>query len=332
MVDAHEAMYYEKLDGDHVHCRLCPHECRMAPGRRGVCRQRANDGGTLVSRIYGRVTSASMDPIEKKPLYHFHPGRPILSLGTNGCNLSCKNCQNWSISQEDGRTQVLPPADAVAIARREGSFAIAYTYNEPFIWYEYVLDTSRRAHDAGLKNVLVTNGFVNPEPLAELLPFVDALNIDIKSIRDDFYREVCGAWLGPVQATAKAARQRAHVEITNLVIPNHTDSDEDLIALADWIRDELGDDTPVHLSAYSPRYRLNAPPTPRETLLRAHGIFAERLRFVYVGNMMLDCGANTACPSCGSAVIRRSGYRTEVVGLGENGSCAGCGETLNLVA
>jgi pyruvate formate lyase activating enzyme len=330
MSDAHEAMYYEKLDDDRVHCHLCPHECRIAPGKRGICRQRVNEAGTLFSRIYGRVTSASMDPVEKKPLYHFHPGRPILSLGTNGCNLSCRNCQNWSISQQDGGTQGVSPADAVAIAQREGSFAIAYTYNEPFIWYEYVLDTARLAHEAGLRNVLVTNGFVMPEPLAEALPVIDALNIDIKSIRDEFYREICGAWLEPVLATAKAANEQAHVEITNLIIPTHNDSDADLTDLADWICDELGPETPVHLSAYTPRYRLNAPPTPRETLLRAHGIFAERLRFVYVGNMMVDGGSDTVCPSCGATVIRRSGYRTELVGLSDR-SCAVCGAGVNVV-
>jgi len=326
----HEARYYEALDDNRVRCRLCPHECVIAPGHAGICRQRANEAGTLVSRIYGRVTSASMDPIEKKPLYHFHPSHAILSLGTNGCNFSCKHCQNWSISQEDARTEPLAPVDAVRLAAESDSFGIAYTYNEPLIWYEYVLDTARLAREAGLKNVLVTNGFINPEPLAELLPWIDAMNIDVKSIRDEFYRTVCGGRVGPVLDTAKTAKRSAHVEITNLIIPTHNDSDADLRDLADWIRDELGADTPTHLSAYTPRYRLNAPPTPSATLDRAYDLFAGRLDYVYLGNVMSDRGADTCCPGCGATVIRRRGYATEVTGL-DGANCSACGAALNLV-
>ncbi len=326
----HKAMYFEPLEGGRVRCVLCPHRCVIAPGRSGICRQRWNEGGTLTSRIYGRVTSIAMDPIEKKPLYHFHPGEEILSIGTNGCNFSCKHCQNWSISQRDAPTQSLPPAEAVRVARDNGSFGISYTYNEPFIWYEYVLDTSKLAREHGLKNVLVTNGFVNPEPLAELLPFLDALNIDIKSIREEFYREICGGRLAPVLETCIAARKAAHVEITNLIIPTHNDSEADLTALADWVRDHLGADTPTHLSAYFPRYRLDAPPTPPETLERAYGIFAERLDYVYLGNMMLDKGSDTFCSSCGAILIRRHGYATRIVGL-DGVKCAKCGAATNVV-
>ncbi len=327
---SHKAMYVEPLDGGRVRCVLCPHRCVIAPGRAGVCRQRTNEGGTLTSRIYGRVTSIAMDPIEKKPLYHFHPGKAILSIGTNGCNFSCKHCQNWSISQEDAHTQALSPGDAVRAALDNGSFGIAYTYNEPFIWYEYVLDTSKLAREQGLKNVLVTNGFVNPEPLAELLPFIDALNIDIKSIRDKFYRDICGGWLAPILETCVAAKKAAHVEITNLIIPTHNDSDADLADLADWIRGHLGADTPTHLSVYFPRYRLQAPPTPPETLERAYGIFTARLDHVYVGNMMLDHGADTLCKSCGATLIRRRGYATRIVGL-DGAKCSKCGAAANVV-
>jgi len=326
----HEAMYYDPLDGRQVRCRLCPHLCTIQPGALGICRQRKNLDGTLVSLTYGRVTSASMDPIEKKPLYHFHPGRPILSLGTNGCNFRCQHCQNWSISQEDAPTQPLAPEAAVALAKESRSFGIAYTYNEPLIWYEYVLDTARLAHDAGLKNVLVTNGFINPEPLAELLPFIDALNIDLKSIRDDFYNTICGGRIGPVLETAKTAKQQAHLEVTNLVIPTHNDSDADLTDLADWIRDHLGADTPTHLSAYFPRYKLQAPATTPDILERAHAIFADRLHHVYLGNMMLDKGTDTVCPACGATLIERRGYTTRITGL-TGSTCSACGAELNIV-
>jgi pyruvate formate lyase activating enzyme len=326
----HEAMYYEKLDQGRVRCRLCPHRCTIGPDQAGICRQRVNEDGTLVSRIYGRVTSVAMDPIEKKPLYHFHPGRQVLSIGTNGCNLSCRHCQNWNISQEDGHTQEVPPEAAVRMAVEHQSFAIAYTYNEPLIWYEYVLDTARLAHREGLKNVLVSNGFVEPEPLAELLPFIDAMNLDIKAIRDPFYRKVCGAWLAPVLETAKAARRATHLEITNLVIPTHNDSDAELTELADWIAGELGPDTPTHLSAYFPRYRLKAPPTSGELLQHAYDIFSERLQHVYLGNVVMREGTDTVCPGCGALLIRRQGYHIESLGLDGN-RCTACGAEINLV-
>ena len=278
--EGREALYYEKLDDGRVRCALCPHECVIKPGAVGICRQRANQDGTLVSRIYGRVTSVAMDPIEKKPLYHFHPGEQILSLGTNGCNFACLHCQNWSISQEDSHTRGLSPEEAVRTADESGSFGIAYTYNEPLIWYEFVLDTSKLAHQRVLKNVLVTIGFIQRAPLDRLQPFIDALNIDLKSIRDEFYKKICKARLAPVLETAKVAKNAAHLEVTNLVIPTHNDSDEDLADLANWIRDNLGADTPAHLSAYFPAHRLNAPPTPAATLERARDIFSARLNYV----------------------------------------------------
>ena len=328
--DDHEAMYYEKLDGGQVRCQLCPHSCLIQPGRAGICRQRANEDGTLVSHIYGRATSTAMDPIEKKPLYHFHPGEQILSLGTNGCNFACLHCQNWSISQEDGRTQMLSPQQAVDLAVEGESFGIAYTYNEPLIWYEYVLDTSKLAHERGLKNVLVTNGFIQQEPLRELLPFIDALNIDIKSIRDEFYKEICRGRVGPVLETAKTAKGAAHVEVTNLIIPTYNDSDSELTDLADWVHGNLGEDTPTHLSAYVPRFKLSAPPTPPETLKRAYAIFARRLQHVYLGNVTMGAGSDTLCPDCGSTLIERHGYTTRVTGL-DTDACKSCGEKQNIV-
>ena len=328
--EIHEALYYEKLGGGQVRCRLCPHSCTIQPGRAGICRQRANEDGTLISRIYGRVTSTAMDPIEKKPLYHFHPGKQILSLGTNGCNFACLHCQNWSISQEDASTRALSPQQAVDLAAETGSFGIAYTYNEPLIWYEFVLDTSKLARERGLKNALVTNGFIQQEPLRELLPSIDALNVDIKSIRDDFYREICRGRVGPVLETAKTAKTTAHVEVTNLIIPTYNDSGRDLTDLADWVRDNLGADTPAHLSAYVPRYKLNAPPTPPDTLKKAYDIFAQRLEHVYLGNVTMGTGSDTLCTKCGATLIERRGYSTSITGL-DGAKCASCGEKQNIV-
>ena len=325
-----EAAHWEKLEGGKVGCRLCPHRCTIADGRSGLCRVRANHGGVLYSEIYGQVTSVAMDPIEKKPLYHFHPGTHILSLGTRGCNFACQFCQNWSISQGDPGTSRLTGEAAVQAALRDESVGIAYTYNEPLIWFEYVLDTARLAHDSGLANVLVTNGYIEPEPFAELLPLVDAINMDIKSIRPDFYTRLCRGTLAPVLANATSAARATHLEVTNLVIPGHNDSRADLADLADWIAGELGPHVPVHLSAYFPRYKLQAQPTPPETLEEAHAIFADRLHHVYLGNVHARVGANTVCHHCGAELILRRGYATRVVGLA-NGQCAACGADNHIV-
>jgi pyruvate formate lyase activating enzyme len=327
-----EAAHYEKLPDGQVQCHLCPHECRIADGRTGLCGVRTNRGGTLYSDIYERVTSVAMDPIEKKPLYHFHPGTSILSLGTRGCNFACQFCQNWSISQgKDATTSRLASGAAVQAALREGSIGIAYTYNEPLIWFEYVLETAQRARESGLANVLVTNGYANPEPFAELLPFVDAINMDLKSIRPEFYKTLCRGTLEPVLDNARAAARATHLEVTNLVIPGHNDSDEDLRGLARWIAQELGPATPTHLSAYFPRYKLQAPPTPPETLERARGIFACELHHVYLGNVYSETGSSTRCQQCGSELIRRRGYSTRIVGLAGR-VCAKCGAENQIVA
>jgi len=283
-----------------------------------------------VSLIYGEVTSVAVDPIEKKPLYHFYPGTGILSLGTAGCNFSCQFCQNWQISQTLAPTSPLPPEEAVRQAQATGSVGIAYTYNEPSIWFEYVLDTATLAHQAGLKNVLVTNGYWNPEPLAEVLPVIDALNIDLKSMDREFYLKLCGGRLEPVLRSAKEASRAALVEVTHLVIPGYNDSEDQFRRLADWVASELGPDTPAHISAYFPRYRLQAPPTPLETLQRAYDIFRQRLNYVYLGNVLAEDGSDTRCPHCGALAVRRRGYRTTNY-LSEGARCPGCGRRLPVV-
>jgi len=322
--------FQEPLGDGSVRCHICPHECRIAEGHTGICLCRKNFDGTLRPLNYGRVTSTAMDPIEKKPLYHFYPGRNILSLGTWGCNFKCDFCQNWQISQRSVATEDLPPEQAVAMARGRGSAGIAYTYNEPTIWFEYVMDTGRLAREAGLTNVLVTNGFVNPEPLAALLEVVDAMNIDLKSFTEEFYRRRSKGRLSPVLETARAAARRCHVETTTLLIPGQNDSDEEIGRLGDWIADNLGPDSPAHVSAYFPHYRCDTPATAPETLLRAREILSEKLNFVYIGNVLVPEAGNTRCPGCGAVAVRRSGYRVDASGL-RDGACAACGKALNFV-
>lgn len=282
----HEARYYEKLDEKRVRCRLCPYECNIASGSRGACGVRLNKDGTLYTLVYGKTTGIALDPIEKKPLYRYHPGEHILSLGTRGCNLHCEFCQNWHISQEvDGPTEDIACEDVVARAKELGSFGIAYTYNEPFIWYEFVLDTAKLAKANNLENVLVTNGFVNIEPLKEMLPLIDAMNIDLKAFDEDFYVKVCKGRLKPVLDVIKLSSKKCHIELTNLIIPTLNDSEAIIRKMVDWICDNLGPDVPLHLSRYFPCYKTTLPPTPIETLKKAEKIAREKLKYVYVGNI-----------------------------------------------
>ncbi|MCX5678788.1 MAG: AmmeMemoRadiSam system radical SAM enzyme [Candidatus Omnitrophica bacterium] len=281
-----EALYYEKLGSGKVHCHLCPTECVIAPDKRGACGVRVNRDGTLYSEIYGRITSASLDPIEKKPLYHYHPGEYIFSIGTKGCNFHCDFCQNWQISQDpDARTDGITSEEAVTRAKESSSFGIAYTYNEPFIWYEFVFETAKLAKSSNLENVLVTNGYVNMEPLEAMLPYIDAMNIDLKAFNEGFYRKICGGRLEKVLEVIKRASRDCHVELTTLIIPGLNDSDEEMRKEAEWIRDNVGPETPLHLSRYFPCYKMKLPPTPVKTLERAREIAMASLKYVYLGNV-----------------------------------------------
>ncbi len=327
-----ECMYYEQA-GDRLACGLCVHECKIAEGKTGVCRARKNVGGTLRSLNYARVTSVALDPIEKKPLYHFHPGSQILSLGTFGCNLSCAFCQNWTISQGNPGTREFSPQEALRAAQEtvdQGNIGIAYTYNEPIIWYEYVYDTGKLIKDAGMCNVLVTNGLIQEEPLRELLPLVDAMNVDIKSMDDEFYRKLCGAPSGELaRRTVEMAFGKVSVEITNLVVTGENDSEADFRALVDWAAG-VSPDLPLHISAYRPAYKFTAPPTPMEKLEMATALAREKLNYVYVGNAFIPGGGDTTCPSCGKVVLSRNGYSTRS-GLNEDGSCSECGGSVNVI-
>jgi len=332
-----EARYYEKLasptsdseKGAAVKCLLCPHFCRIDEGKTGICRVRRNEGGTLRSLIYNRISALHLDPIEKKPLYHFYPGSEILSIGAVGCNLGCGFCQNWELVEGKPELQEITPDGLVREARDSGSVGIAFTYNEPSIWFEFVLDIARRFRREGLKNVLVTNGFCNPEPWAEMLPWIDALNIDLKSIREEFYKRNCRARLEPVKKCIELAVRSCHVEITNLVIPRHNDSISDLSELIDYVA-SLGNEIPLHFSRYHPSYRFNEPPTSPDILQTAYELARRRLDYVYLGNLASEKGQNTYCPQCSSLLIRRVGYRTDSSGLAKN-RCRQCHREIEVV-
>lgn len=322
-----EAMYYEKRDDKIVKCKLCPHVCVIRDGDMGVCRVRENSGGTLISLNYGKIASFAYDPIEKKPLYHFYPGSKILSIGTYGCNLKCDFCQNWEISQKKSMTMELEDEDILLMAKSRGSIGIAYTYNEPSISYEYVLHLCKLVKSRGLKNVLVTNGYINEEPLKELLPYVDAMNIDLKSIEDGFYRRICKGKLEPVMNTIKMAAKQVHVEITNLIIDGLNSSEDQIDRLAKWIS-EIDDNIPLHLTKYFPAYRMNLPPTSYDTLMRAKKTAEKHLKYVYVGNVM-GIDRNTYCPSCSYEVVNRS-ITGQITGI-KDGKCSNCGHAINVV-
>ncbi|MDD4735296.1 MAG: AmmeMemoRadiSam system radical SAM enzyme [Kiritimatiellae bacterium] len=313
-----------------VQCALCPKACVIAPGQSGECRIRINLDGVLTAVTYGFPCAVHVDPVEKKPLFHFLPGTSILSVATVGCNLHCKNCQNWEISQmnpERSQAYPLSPVEVIALAEKQGCPSVAYTYTDPVVFYEYALDTCRLAHERGLRNVLVTAGYVNPGPWKELCARTDAANIDLKAFSESFYREICGATLKPILVALVLARSAGvAVEVTNLVIPTLNDSDRMLTDLCRWICANLGADTPLHFSRFWPNYNMkNLPPTPEGTLLRAREIArAEGLHFVYIGNVDAADGGTTFCPGCGEAVVSRRGFQILFNRL-EAGACPACG-------
>lgn len=314
-----------------VRCTICPKRCRVPAGHSGECRVRMNVDGTLVASTFARPCAVHVDPMEKKPLFHFFPGESILSIGTAGCNLHCKNCQNAEISQgnpEDVPSYELQPADVPALAKRHGCRHVAYTYTEPLVSYEYALACCQAARSAGLSNVLVTAGYINEEPLRALLPHVDAANVDIKAFSDTFYREVCSATLEPVlRAVLLMKKAGVHVEITNLVIPTLNDADELFEKLCAWLRDQAGDETPLHFSRFFPQFRMtHLPPTPVETLLRAREIARKAgLKHVYVGNAEVEDGETTRCAGCGARLVVRQRYVIAENRITKSGTCPECG-------
>jgi len=324
-----EAEYYRRTDNGKVECVLCPRRCVISEGKTGFCMHRTNRDGTLMAALYGKVAAAADDPIEKKPLYHFHPGRGILSIGSFGCNLACRFCQNWHLVEGKGRLRDLPVEDLVSLARSSGSIGVAYTYNEPLIWFEYIKDAAKAVRAAGMVNVLVTNGYLEPEPFDEMLGLVDAMNIDLKGIRDSFYREYSKGMVEPVKRNIAAAAGRVHLEVTNLLVTGANDTREEIRDLVDFIA-RTDPEIPLHFSRYFPNYRYDKPPTDTGLLAQAYRIASEKLSYVYLGNMATDRESNTYCPSCGGLLVDRRGYATRVVGLAGR-DCAECGARTNFV-
>jgi len=273
-----------------VVCTLCPHRCRIRPESRGICQVRLNLAGRLVAESYGRITALALDPVEKKPLYRFHPGSMILSAGSYGCNFRCGFCQNWSISQEKAPSRLIMPETLVDLAeqaRAQGNIGLAFTYNEPLVGFEYVLDTARLARKLGLVNVLVTNGSINPEPMDELLPWIDAMNIDLKAWQPDFYKRICHGSLQPVLDTIARCAARCHVEVTTLLIPGLNDQDEAVSSMADWLA-SIRTDIPLHLTRHHPDYRMtDQQPISRQRLLDLVKLASRSLHYVYAGNLPL---------------------------------------------
>ncbi len=328
-----EARFYEKLPDREIECRLCPRNCRLGDKERGYCGVRENQGGTYYTLVYGKACSAHADPIEKKPFFHFLPSSRTLSIATAGCNVNCRFCQNWEISQvrpEQIRHFDLPPAAVTQAALRNGCAVIAYTYSEPIVFYEYMYDTAVAARAAGIKNVVVTGGHINPEPLQELLKVVDAVKIDLKAFDQDFYSQYVKGELQPVLDAIKAvARSTVWLEIVYLVIPSLNDRSSDLRDMCRWVREEVGHGVPLHFSRFQPNYLMkNLPPTPVSTLEKAHAIAREEgLDFVYVGNVPGHEGENTFCPECSKLVVRRWGYEVRDLHI-KDGQCAFCGHAI----
>jgi pyruvate formate lyase activating enzyme len=329
MESAHEARYWH-LEGKRVVCEACPRDCALSEGQHGFCFVRKNEGGQLVSLAYGRPNAVAVDPIEKKPLYHFLPGSKILSLGTAGCNLGCKFCQNWDLSKArslHGRSMELPPQRVPGLADQEGCASVAFTYNDPTVFVEYAIDAARVCRELGFATVAVTAGYTSGQARRDLYEVIDAANIDLKGFTDDFYEQHCLAHLGPVLETIEHAVKRGvWVELTTLVIPGHNDTDQELQAEARWIVEHLGRDVPLHFSAFHPDYKMqDLPRTPTATLRRARQIALDAgLRYVYTGNVTDEEGSTTYCPGCHRPVIQRAWFAVTSNPLVDSNSCPRC--------
>jgi pyruvate formate lyase activating enzyme len=332
----HEAKFWEAKDNGFVQCHLCRFNCRIAEGRRGRCGVRTNSDGVLYTLVYGRSVATNIDPIEKKPLFHLLPGSKSYSIATVGCNFHCLHCQNANISQWPHEHDQLPgeplsPEQIVADALATGCQSIAYTYTEPTIFYEYAYDTAKLAHEAGLKNIFVTNGYTQTAPLEAIAPFLDAANVDLKGFSDPFYRKCTGASLTGVLATLRDYRRLGiWLEVTTLLITGQNDAADELKKLAAFIVSELGDETPWHVTAFFPTYKmLDVPPTPMATLLSAREIGKQAgLKYVYTGNLYDEDGESTFCPGCDTRLIHRHGFELAQNSL-VDGSCAECGRSVS---
>ncbi len=332
-----EAYLYEPLEGNKTRCNLCNHRCVIKEGKRGICEVRENRGGALESLVYGKLISQHVDPIEKKPLYHVLPGTLSYSIATVGCNFRCRFCQNADIAQlpADRNGMIVgdshTPQDVVAAAIRAGCRSISYTYTEPTVFFEFAYDTAKLAHEKGLLNVFVTNGYMTAEALDMIKPYLDAANVDLKAFNDDFYKELCSAKRQHVMETLKLMKSLGvFVEVTTLLIPGLNDDEKELQQLASFVSDSVGPDTPWHISRFHPTYKLtDLPPTPAESIHRARQIGLDAgLRYVYCGNLPGDEGENTICYSCGEPLIHRWGYQISK-NVVTDGKCPKCGVAID---
>lgn len=330
-----EALHYKKLKNKFVQCVLCPNFCNLNDNDLGKCKVRKNIKGVLYSLSYGQPVAVHVDPIEKKPLYHFFPGSNSYSVGMPGCNLKCSHCQNWSISQKGSQEFVsksVEAKDIVSNALNSKSSSISYSYTEPLVSYEYVLEISKLARKKGLKNVLVSNGFINKAPLSEISKYIDAANIDLKAFDDSFYKKVCKGTLKPVlDSLVLLKKKKVWLEITTLIIPGYNDKMKSISNMCVWIKKNLGSDVPLHFSRFFPCYNLdNLRPTPSETLVKAYQVAKNSgLRFVYLGNVNPGSGySDTSCPSCGELLVRRGALFYLEENKLKNGKCFRCGEII----
>lgn len=323
-----EAKYYNAKNG-HVECMMCPHFCSVKPDKWGICRGRRNIDGRLWATNYGETTSVAMDPIEKKPLYHFHPGSQILSIACNSCNMRCPFCQNWEISQMEVKTQYISPEILQKMMQDHGSMGVAYTYTEPLMWFEYLIDAGKAIHDIGGKNVLVTNGMINEKPLLELTPLIDAMNIDLKTMNPEVYKKTLKGDLAAVKNTIETAHKNCHIEITNLLVTGLNDKKADIDSLVDYVS-SIDPNIPLHFSRYYPNHAYTKPPTAVKTIEYAYEKAREKLGYVYIGNLPSEEGTHTVCPNCGNMIIERMYFQAMVKGL-DGSKCNNCGEEIPVV-
>jgi len=328
-----EAMFYEKLPDKRVHCKLCPRECKVADRERGYCGVRENRGGTYYTLVFGRLVALNVDPIEKKPFFHYLPGTTALSVATVGCNIFCKFCQNWNISQarpENCPARYVSPEELTSIAKRYDCPTISYTYTEPVIFYEYVYESAKVAREQGIGNTVVSNGFIKEKPLVEWCKVLSAMKVDLKAFTEKFYKDMCDGRLQPVLDALKVLqREGIWYEIVVLLLPGQNDSAEEIKRMTGWIVKELSPDVPVHFSRFYPQYLVkNLPRTPVSTVERAREIaMREGVKFAYVGNVSPHEGESTYCPRCKNLLIKRIGYFVTIKGL-RDGKCSNCGEKI----
>ena len=327
--------YWHKLESGKIQCDLCPRECKLAEGQRGLCFVRACEDGEIVLTSYGRSSGFCVDPIEKKPLNHFLPGTPVFSFGTAGCNLSCKYCQNWDMSKSremDTLAAVAMPEQIAIKAEELGCRSVAYTYNDPVIFHEYAIDTAKACHERDIRSVAVTAGYISPEARKEFFAHMDAANVDLKAFTEDFYRKLTGGHLQPVLDTLLYLKHETQVwlELTTLMIPGHNDSDQEIKDMTSWVVKNLGPDVPMHFTAFHPDWKMrDVPSTPMETLVKARQIALDNgIHFAFTGNVHDQKGESTYCHSCGELLIERDWYVLGHWGLNEKGCCEKCGEKI----